>query len=120
MVKEDLYGGFGKQNEKTAYEWCKENAKKHDSSVALAKECAELFDFYMEDTGSIPERLYEVALNAIEEDLGDGFSRYMSGILNEEHVRAKKANARVENVSSGQKRAKLVQELPQNRIKFRG
>lgn len=120
MVKEDLNGGFGKQNERTALDWCKQNAQKHDSSVALAEECAELFDFYLEDTGNIPERLYEVALHAIEEDLGDGFGRYMSGILNEERVRHKKAVARVENESSGQKRARLVQELPQNRIKIRG
>jgi hypothetical protein len=120
MVKEDLNGGFGKQNERTAFDWCKENAKKHDSSVSLAEECANLFDFYLEDTGSIPERLYEVALKAIEEDLGDGFGRYMSGILNEERVRTKKLNARVENESVGQKRARLVQELPANRIKIRG
>jgi hypothetical protein len=120
MVKEDLNGGFGKHNERTALEWCNENAKKHNSSVALAEECAQLFDFYLEETGSIPEKLYEVALKAIENDLGDGFGRYMSGILNEERVRSKKAVARVENESAGQRRARLVQELPQNRIKIRG
>ncbi len=120
MVKEDLNGGFGKQNEGTAREWCKLNAKNHDSSVALAKECAELFDFYLEDTGNIPERLYEMAQHAIEEDLGDGFGRYMSGILNEERVRHQKSIARVENESVGQRRAKRVQELPQNRIKIQG
>lgn len=118
MIKEDLYGGFGKLNEHTALEWCKLNAKKHDSSTALAEECAEIFDFYLEDSGNIPERLYEFAVHAIEEDIGDGFNRYMSGILNEERVRYQKKNARVEDLSSGQKRARLIQELPQNRIKF--
>jgi hypothetical protein len=119
MVKEDLNGGFGKQNEQTATAWCKKNAEGYESSKALAEQCAEVFDFFYEDN-TIPEKLYEVARMAIEEDIGDGFGRYMTGILNEENLRKRVKNARVENESSGQRRARKIQELPQNRIKIGG
>ncbi len=119
MVKEDLNGSFGKQNEQTARAWCKKHAMDYESATALAKQCAEVFDFYFEDD-TIPEKLYEVARLALEEDLGDGFGRYMSGILNEEASRKTRASARVEHESAGQVRARRIQELPQNRIKIGG
>lgn len=119
-VKEDIDGGFGKRNEETASAWCREHAKEHDSPSALAERCAETFDFYLEETGRLPEKLCEIARVAIEDDLGDGFGRYMSGILNEEHTRTRRANAGVEHESSGQRRARKIQELPQNRIRVEG
>jgi hypothetical protein len=121
MIKEDLNGGFGKQNEQTAIDWCRKNVAKHDSSVTLAEECASVFDFYLEaQEGKIPEKLLAIAESVLQEDIGEGFGRYMSGILKEENGRRRKATASVEHESAGQRRAKLIQELPQNRIRFRG
>lgn len=120
MVKEDIYGGFGKDNERTAVEWCKKHAKEHDNSTELAEECASVFDFYLDKHDyKIPEKLFAIALDALETDIGEGFGKYMANILNEENVREKKSNAKLEE-SWGKKRDLLNPESPSNRIKFGG
>lgn len=117
MVKEDLYGGFGKDNEKIAKEWCSKHASEYDNSTELAEACANVFDFYLDESQrKLPEKLHEIALQNFEENIGEAFGSYMGSILNDEHARKKQKQAPVQRESYGQMRAKRTQELPQNRI----
>lgn len=120
MVKEDIYGGFGKDNERTATAWCKKHAEDYDNSTELAEACASTFDFYLdEEEFKIPEKLFAISLDALETNIGEGFGKYMASILNEENFRQKKSNASLEE-SWGKKRDLLNPESPSNRIKFGG
>ena len=116
MIKEDNSGGFGKKNEETAARWCEENAGSYDSSRMLAEACAEIFDFYYEE-GHIPQKLYEISSNALQSNIGE-FGKFMQGILVEETKKSKIKKSGVMSEGYGQKRAKLTQELPQNRIRI--
>lgn len=117
MITEDLYGGFGKENEKIVREWCSKHANEYENSTELAEACANVFDFYLDDNQrKIPERLFEIALEKFEESVGEAFGSYMGSILNDERAKRKQKNAPVQNESYGQIRARRTQELPQNRI----